>query len=328
MRRFIYLLIVLAIVFFGGLALGYFFPVFERKETVLSIESAITPTVQIEETKLLLGGDVMLGRSVRNATKAAGNANYPFEKTAEFLGVYDLAFVNLENPIVTDCPFHDGGFKFCSDFDSISSLKHGQIDIVNIANNHTYNYGSSGFAQTKKFLEESGILYTGDSKLTVKKIGNTTFGFLGFDFTVKKPTEADYDLIAASDPQVDTLIVSPHWGVEYKANPEQYQREWAKIIIEKGADVITGTHPHWVQGADCIKGGGWQYYDREVMAQSLDSCEKVVFYSLGNFVFDQMWSEETKKGILAEIQFQEGKIAKINIVKTYIKVVGQPIIVE
>ena len=155
-------------------------------------------------------------------------------------------------------------------------------------------------------------------------------GFLGFDFTVSKPSLADYELVKKSDSEVDILVVAIHWGTEYKKDPNSFQRDWAKEFVENGADIISGTHPHWVQGIDCIIGESWQYVGREAVDEFLQTnhCEKIVFYSLGNLVFDQMWSEETKKGILAELTVTTGKLYRIKTHKIYIEKIGQPIIIE
>lgn len=276
-------------------------------------------------TKLIFAGDVMMGRSVRNKVNQVGDYNYPFIKIMDFLKNADIIYANLENPIVDNCEYHDSGFKFCSDLGSVKSLTSAGINVVSLTNNHSGNYGRNGVEQTKKILTENGIKFTLND-LAVREVNGIKFGFLGFDFTLKKPTLADYELIKRSDPLVDFLIVVPHWGVEYKPNPETYQREWAEKFLQNGTELVIGSHPHWVQGVDCINGADWQYIEREVMyTQNLESkCDKLVFYSLGNFVFDQMWSEETKKGLLVEIGFDGPDIYKVGLRSTYIKNVGQP----
>ena len=142
--------------------------------------------------------------------------------------------------------------------------------------------------------------------ITVK---GTKFGFLGFDLTVKDLTEANLELIKESDPEVDILIVAVHWGVEYTREPTQLQRSQAAQIVESGADIIAGHHPHWVQISETIEG-------------------KPVYYSLGNFVFDQMWSEETKKGLAVSLTYRDGELKKIEEHPTYMKEWAQPEWVE
>ena len=83
------------------------------------------------------------------------------------------------------------------------------------------------------------------------------------------------------------------------------QRDWATFMVEAGADVIAGHHPHWVQEIEYID-------------------EVPVYYSLGNFVFDQMWSEETKKGLVVKLTFEDGEIVNEELLPTYMSFHAQP----
>ncbi len=256
-------------------------------------------------TTITIAGDVMLGRSVMSHSMSIKNPRYPFEKIYPKIGNADLTFVNLENPVVKSCPFIDSGFKFCADPKMVEGLVYAGIDIVNLANNHTYNYGRDGFEQTKEYLKKNRIDYVGDNNLVIRKVNGYSFGFLGFDFVTKEPTDKDYLLVRNSALSVDLLIVGVHWGNEYSANSTSLQKEIAKILVENGADVIAGHHPHWVQESDHIIG-------------------KPVYYSLGNLVFDQMWSEETRKGLVVNLKFSDDKLQNEEKIPTYIKEFAQP----
>ncbi len=133
------------------------------------------------------------------------------------------------------------------------------------------------------------------------------FGFLGFDFVFKKSSEADKyrELILDSAKKCDVLIAIVHWGDEYQDTANNVQRDIAQKFVSWGVGVIIGSHPHWPQNYEYVAG-------------------KPVFYSLGNFVFDQMWSEETKKGIVVILTYSGKDIESQEIFKTYIKNVGQP----
>lgn len=264
---------------------------------------------EVKKTKIIFAGDVMLGRTVMTTTLDSGDINYPFLKIKEKLKTADLVFVNLENPIIENCPRHYDGFKFCATPEQIQGLKNSNIKLVTLANNHTYNYGKSGFEETKSFLTKYGLNYVGDSNLHIEKINETSFGFLGFDFLTNKPTDKDFELIKSSDEKVDVLVLGVHWGVEYKSEPENYQRQWAQKLVDAGADLIIGHHPHWVQSSELID-------------------EVPVFYSLGNIIFDQMWSEETKRGMLVEIEFEAKNIVRTTKYYTYISSWAQPEIVK
>ena len=132
---------------------------------------------------------------------------------------------------------------------------------------------------------------------------------MGFEFIDKQPTEADYKLVSDSDKKVDILIVGVHWGVEYKSTASAKQKEIAKKLVENGADVIAGHHPHWVQEMEYID-------------------NKPVYYSLGNFVFDQMWSQKTREGLAIKLTFKDGRIVKEEKLPIFMRNWSQPEWVE
>ncbi len=261
------------------------------------------------KVSLFLAGDVMLGRSVMIRGYKDGDFVFPFKWVANALRSSDIAFFNLESPIIDSCPMKDSGYIFCTSKSFVEGLKFSGVDVVNLANNHIENYGKNGLDQTIRYLSEAGILTTGVGKLVKIEKKGLTFGFLGFDKSEQvnpKLNKDEVDLILESDKEVDILVVSMHWGVEYRDRALESVRILAKEIMEYGADVIMGHHPHWVQDWDFING-------------------KPVFYSLGNFVFDQMWSEETKKGLAVELIYDvNGNISDYKLMPTYMVSVGQP----
>jgi poly-gamma-glutamate synthesis protein (capsule biosynthesis protein) len=253
----------------------------------------------------MLTGDVMLGRTVMTKSLDSGNPSYPFEKVSDELSKADIVFVNLENPIVSNCPRSFEGLIFCADPDMTEGLVTAGINIVNLANNHSRNYGENGLSETIEFLDKKEITATGLGELVIKELKGVKYGFLGFDFISKTPKESDYELITESVGETDVLIVSVHWGAEYRREPAEIQRQWARKLVESGADVIVGHGSHWVQEVEYIN-------------------EKPVYYSLGNFVFDQMWSEETRKGLIIKLTFRNGKLIKEEKLSTYMTSWAQP----
>lgn len=261
------------------------------------------------EVKILAVGDVMLGRSVMTRSLKMNSPTYPFTKVAERLKKPDLTIGNLENPIIDKCPFSDSGFKFCADPKMLEGLTYSGVDIVSIANNHTLNYGKEGFEQTKKYLEKAGIDYVGDGNLIVRNLDGAKYGFVGFNFIDKKISESELNFIQDSKSKVDFLIAIVHWGVEYKGIAGSEQRVVAKQLVDAGTDLILGAHPHWIQNIEHING-------------------KPIYYSLGNFVFDQMWSEKTKTGMVAEFSFLNGKLISESQSRVYMSSFAQPEFVE
>ncbi len=294
-----------------------------------------------ETITLLLGGDVMLGRSVMQEALKNGGYPYLFEKISDFTKDADIFFVNLENPIIEDCPIHTGGFKFCAPSQAVDGLVSAGVDVVTLANNHTKNFGESGYLQTKTILDDKNIKYVGDNTLVIYEFNNLFVGFLGFDFTVNPPTEADFKLISESDDKADFLVVGVHWGNEYQNSANERQRNWTEIMVNRGADIIAGHHPHWIQNFECsVKEeqyknieNNYDYGYSEINEESplnnnLPICNgitgKPVYYSLGNLVFDQMWSEKTKKGMLVKLKLGKGGIIDEERFDTYMVKIGQP----
>jgi poly-gamma-glutamate synthesis protein (capsule biosynthesis protein) len=258
-----------------------------------------------QTVSLILTGDIMLGRSVMTTSLRRSEPSYPFAKVAGKLREADLVFANLENPIVPDCPWVDDGFRFCADSRMTQGLVFAGIDVVTLANNHTLNYGQQGLEQTMAALDEHGISYTGTGNLTVLEAGDASFGFLGFDAVSADLSESDWELVSISDLLVDVLVVGIHWGSEYTEQASPRQRQLAAQLVERGADVVAGHHPHWVQNIEYIDG-------------------VPVYYSLGNFVFDQMWSEETRTGLAVKLSFKAGEIVGQEQLPIYMSQFAQP----
>ncbi len=261
--------------------------------------------VNSENVTILLTGDVMLGRSVMTKSLDLNDPTYPFKNVSQELKSADLVFVNLENPIIDNCPRRTDGMIFCALPRMIEGLTYAGIDVANLANNHTLNYGADGKSKTTNFLTDAGISSVGYQNLVVKNVGGTKFGFMGFEFIDSDITETDMKLVRDANLKVDVLIVAVHWGSEYQATANIHQRTTAKKLIESGADVIAGSHPHWVQDIEYIDG-------------------KPVYYSLGNFVFDQMWSEKTRQGLAIKLTFNKNKIVSEEKLPIYMRNWAQP----
>lgn len=279
---------------------------------------AISPNQQTnsptKHTSILFTGDIMLGRSVMGEAIDRKDYLYPFRNVQNFLSDSDITFVNLENAIIENCPRqYKGSFTFCTTPDIAKGLVESGVDIVTLANNHSGNFGQKGLEETKRILDGYGIKWVDGTNLEIIEKNGIKFGFLGFDFVYRGFSEEDKKLIEDSNRVVDVLIVSPHWGDEYKNVANKFQTETAKVMVELGADLIVGHHPHWVQN----------YVDLSV-ATGTNSVP--VYYSLGNFIFDQMWSEETKKGMAVKVVFEEQRIIDRQEYKVYIEKLGQPVL--
>ena len=264
-------------------------------------------TKRSTQTILVSVGDIMLGRYCNVQMLQNKDWKYPFLNIADFTSSADITFGNLEAPIVENCPTTETGMIFCSQPDSIEGLKFAGFDVLSLANNHILNQGEFGLAQTQEILKKNQILPASPNPLSIKKVNGTSFGFLAFDLVTYPPPRLA--VFGEAGRAVDILIVSLHWGNEYQKQPAKSQVELAHQIIDSGAKIVIGHHPHVTQPVEEYKDG-------------------LIFYSLGNFVFDQAWSEETKKGAIAKIIFEGKKIKSYELVPIYIENFCQPRLVK
>jgi poly-gamma-glutamate synthesis protein (capsule biosynthesis protein) len=165
-----------------------------------------------------------------------------------------------------------------------------------MANNHIQNFGGRGFADTKATLTKAGIIGVADYETTTMDLSGIKVSFLALD-DITHPLDLDsvYPIMADLGARSQAIIVLIHWGNEYQPLPNERQKTIAKALVNSGATIILGTHPHVLQPI-------------EVEGNSL------IVYSLGNFVFDQMWSAATRKSIILELDltFTEGKLTHLN----------------
>ena len=290
--------------------------VFNEKSDWSAKNSSPSAEAKVE---IILGGDVMLGRSV-NRRQIARGWNWAFQEIGEELAAADWTIVNLETPLLTDCPPTDEGMIFCAAAENVTGLKTAGIDTVNLANNHTLNYGAAGLKETREILAKAGLgvvgeTGTGSGSLATKKIDDIQLGLLGFDAVSQDLDEVEVLAqirAAKKESQVDFLIVTIHWGVEYEFAPRAWQRTFATRIIAAGADAIIGHHSHWVG-------------EREQMKIAKTGQQVPVYYSLGNLVFDQMWSPQTREGLVVKLVLDEkGRLSEIQERRVQIYDYGQP----
>lgn len=264
---------------------------------------------KLKTTSLIATGDIMLGRYCNVQMLNKKDWKYLFSKTASFTSNADITFGNLEAPFVENCPTTETGMIFCARPESIEGLKFAGFDVLSLANNHILNHGQKGLDQTKNLLEKNNILPS-QNEITIYRYNDLRFGFLSFDLVTYPPPrlavsgEAGQTSLISQitqiTPTVDVLIVSLHWGNEYQKQPTKSQIDLAHQIIDSGAKIVIGHHPHVAQPEEKYNNG-------------------LIFYSLGNFIFDQPWSEETKKSQLAKIIFEGKNIKSYEIVPIYIE---------
>jgi len=273
--------------------------------------------------RLIFTGDVMLSRAVRRQILAAKDPALPFRKMAPMLAASDIAFVNLESPFSDQAPYHEGGMVFHAAPDTIAGLKLAGIAVASTANNHSRDCGSHGVEFTISWLRKHGIetVGSGESEADAHKgivlvRHGVRFGFLGYTYDQKNGNWKDIDpRIAVADPKIvcrdvqelrkraDVVIVSMHHGIEYKLKPNAAQTAFAHAAIDAGATLVIGHHPHVVQPSESYHGG-------------------LIFYSLGNFIFDQYQRIETQHGEVVQVSFVGRNILATHVMPVKITLSG------
>ena len=238
----------------------------------------------------LIFGDVMLDRYVRTTIQKKGLEYIFLPINKVFLGS-DLVLANLEGSFTDFAPNPDvDSLKFTFDPKLIPELKKIGFNIFNLANNHALDFGSAGFAQSKEYLKKNNFDYFGNPKNTteisiIKNIQGLKIGFIGFNGLIGK-IDPVLEEIKKIKGETDIVAIYTHWGAEYNENFTKTQQDQARKLIDAGADVIFGSHPHVVEPIEEYKG-------------------KIIFYSLGNFVFDQMFSDETQQELAIGAVFEK-----------------------
>lgn len=299
--------------------------------------SSNQPKVEAEKPKepvstlITAVGDIMLSRHVGTKIRQANDTTLPFKYTADILKSADIAFANLESPFYDQGEPITEGMIFKAEPNTIEGLVFAGIDVVSLANNHFGNQGNKGMLYTFNWLKSHNISYSGGGALIseakkcapIEKNG-IKFCFLSYaDMTAtgtpdiytaddKYPglnpyydnTDIESD-IANAKAEYDVVIVSFHWGNEYQLKQSDRQTEIGRRAIDAGASLVIGHHPHVIEPYEQYKNG-------------------YIFYSLGNFVFDQMWSEETRKGEIAKIYFKDKNIEKVEVIPITVYNYNQP----
>lgn len=271
-------------------------PVFRQSEIV-------TPEKNSDSVKLIFVGDIMLDRGIKNVVMkyGGGDFTFPFQKIKPTLDAADFVFGNLEGPLSDKGDDMGKLYSFRMPPEAVNGLLFAGFKALSGANNHSDDWGRTAIKDTRSWLLAAGILPVGIGTeeqayaAQVVEIKDTKVALLAF---------VDFDVLGARDGQAgaalarkekiseaidkandlaNLVIVSFHFGEEYATQESSRQEELARFAVDKGADLVIGHHPHVVQPLKQYEG-------------------KYIAYSLGNFVFDQNFSEGTKRGGLLIVE--------------------------
>lgn len=298
---------------------------------ILLISLAVFFHARNRQTVILyFTGDILLDRGVMTYMERYGY-DYPFLKIKDVFKDGDIVCGNLEGPLTEGgvSSFNDHGYIFKFPPSVARNLKDAGFNLMNLANNHTMDYGAKGLTDTMETLNEYGIGWFGagadaqEAALPVfVNIKGTVIGFLGYSafppegysVTQEKPNISMLEksslckYVTEARGKCDFLVVSFHWGREFDPFPDDIQKDTAHIAVDSGADIVIGHHPHVYQGMEVYNG-------------------KYIFYSLGNFIFDKQIPPDTDKGAVIKLYIEKGKLKTWDIL--HVKITNcQPEILE
>jgi len=275
-----------------------------RERTGKDLSGNTIAKEQIVQTpiSLLFAGDAMFDRHIRLYSQKQGYGFFLSHLQDLFASV-DHVIINLEGPVTNNTSVSLGSavgstknFIFTFDPQILPFLKQWNMSIVNLGNNHIMNFGEDGLKQTYANLENNQIRSFGDTgsslpnekRFAVINIHDKNIAFVNFNQFVSHAEEHVFEDMEKAKKEADVIIVYAHWGAEYVSQADTAIQQLAHRFIDAGADVVIGSHPHVTQQKEEYRG-------------------KIIYYSLGNFVFDQYFSKETMQGLLVKVTIAPSK---------------------
>jgi len=330
--------------------LVFLFVYFVNKEinSFYLIATVSQPLIQKEKPiTLIFVGDIILDRGVEWAIQKYGQGDwkFPFLKIADDLKRAKLLFGNFEGPISDKGVKVGSIYSFRNDPKAIEGLKFAGFDILSVANNHIFDYGRIAMEDSFLRLKEVGIDHLGGGfnekeaySPIIKEIEGTKIAFLAYTnlgtpywsakgersgiawLTEEKLEEG----IKKAREMADLVIVSMHFGEEYQQKPSTVQKYFAHLAIDSGTDLVIGHHSHVVQEVD-EQSSSSRFANARVIEKYKNG---YIAYSLGNFIFDQSFSEETMKGLMLKVLVKNAKIDEVIPIEIKINGYFQPEITE
>ncbi|MBS3956424.1 MAG: CapA family protein [Clostridiales bacterium] len=272
-------------------------------------------------------GDMHFDRQVKQLIEREGGLA-PLVHVAAHLSAADVTVGNLESPLSNGgTPWPDKDVRFRGDPRAIEGIKASGFTFLSLANNHILDYGAEALRDTVLALDTAGVRYAGAGanrsaawKPAVAAYGETTVAFLSFSHILPAgfiatdsraglaPGRTDMEAVAraisAAKEEHDYVIVSFHWGVEYKDNANAGQIRDGRVAIDAGANMVLSHHPHVIQGVEFYNGG-------------------LIAYSLGDFVFDH-YSRRTGEAFILDAELGPHGVANVRATPVYLQGFGQP----
>ncbi len=274
------------------------------------VEPAVPNTVSV---KLSFAGDTTLGSDLSRGycnsfidvyQKQESSYDYFFKNVKSIFDNDDLTIVNFEGTLTNSNARADKtyAFKGLPEFSNI--LKSGGIEVANLANNHTKDYGTQGYADTVKNLNKAGVASFGIDKPYITEIKGIKVGLLGYtawSAEAYMKNKVTHDIADLREQGADIVVTSFHGGVEHDYYPNDVQKKLYRHAVDAGADVVIGHHPHVLQGIEEYNG-------------------KYIVYSLGNFSFGGNRNPSDKDTMIFQqtFEFDKDTKEKVDVVSTVI----------
>ena len=232
----------------------------------------------------------MLDRLARQKMEEKG-LEFPFELIKEFILGNDIVVANSEGSFTSfksvTVGKKDAPLNFTFNPEVLPVLKKLGFTLLGQANNHTLNFGTEGFTESKTLMTMSELDYFGDPQNTddliyIKNLGSEKIGFIAYNEFSYQGLDNVLSLIKKARENLSYIVVYPHWGEEYNLGFTSLQQRTARSFIDHGADVVIGMHPHVIEPIEIYN-------------------NKPIFYSIGNFIFDQSETGSTGKGLAIKL---------------------------
>ncbi len=286
----------LSICLVGALVVGSGYLFLQSKAPEKFSPSPLSIKTPENPIEMLFVGDIMLDRTVRSTIERNG-FNYVFNDIKVIFQNLDLAVGNLEGTVTSNQSLSLKNLKilkFTFPTSSPQNLKSLGFSGFSLANNHALDFGTDGLKETQNRLTAAGLFYFGtpsnDASLSKSvSIKGQNVCFVGFHSLYNPDTTSVVNGIKSIKEQCNFTVVFAHWGEEYIDEENEAQENAGHDFIDAGADLVIGAHPHVVEPIEIYK-------------------NKAIFYSLGNFIFDQDFSLATRQGVTVRVTLSEKEV--------------------
>ncbi|QQK08680.1 CapA family protein [Miniphocaeibacter halophilus] len=311
----------------------------ENKEKVESEQVESEQEDRIETVKITATGDIMYHPGTFNSNVNAETGKYDFRffynDMEKYIQAADLMIGNYETTSTPTRELSDYPM-FNTPENSIEDLKNAGFDILTTANNHCLDSRVQGIIDTIDALDKYGVRHTGTWKegekdYLIEEVNGIKIGVLAYTerfngmeviladnekemVSPLNEEQIEKDIKELKSKDVDIILVFPHWGEEYMTMPTEKQKELGHKILNWGADMVLGSHPHVVQPVEKVE---------------VDGKDKYIVYSLGNSISGQrkefLGIEGVEGGLFVEMEFTKDfknkttEIKSINFVPTYVR---------